>query len=153
MTKGCASKALTRQSTARQATASSATSCHSPRPRHQVRTTERDRSARPRGTDERSRSARFSASVSIGRRAYPARVCALAPPDASCRNEPRNRGAISALALLLDLGGLAAQLAQVVELGATDVTAGHDLDLLHDRGVHRERALHADAEADLAGRE
>jgi hypothetical protein len=32
--------------------------------------------------------------------------------------------------LLLDLGGLAAQLAEVVQLGAADVTAGDDLDLL-----------------------
>src|SRR5256885_17030973 len=31
-----------------------------------------------------------------------------------------------------------------------DVTAGHDLDLLDDRGVQREGALDADAEADLA---
>src|SRR5215207_7935268 len=52
--------------------------------------------------------------------------------------------------LLLDLGGLAAQLAQVVELGAADVAAGGDLDLLDDRGVHREGALDADTEADLA---
>ena len=58
----------------------------------------------------------------------------------------RRRG----LALLLDLGLLAAQVAQVVQLGAAHVTAGHDLDLLDDRGVHREGALDADAEADLA---
>src|SRR3712207_3040122 len=54
------------------------------------------------------------------------------------------------LALLLDLGGLAAQLAEVVQLGATHVTAGQHLDLLDDRGVHREGALDTDAEADLA---
>src|SRR3954467_12381472 len=55
--------------------------------------------------------------------------------------------------LLLDLGGLAAQVTQVVELGPPDVAAGHHLDLLDDRGVHREGALHADAEAHLADRE
>src|SRR4029077_21048404 len=59
----------------------------------------------------------------------------------------------NSLALLLDLGGLAAKGAQVVELGATDVTAGHDLDLVDDRGVHGERALDTDAEADLANGE
>src|SRR3954452_3431608 len=53
-------------------------------------------------------------------------------------------------ALLLDLGGLAAQLAEVVQLGPAHVTAGHDLDLLDDRGVHREGPLDADAEAHLA---
>src|SRR5215218_2999734 len=51
------------------------------------------------------------------------------------------------VALLLDLGGLAAQLAEVVQLRAADVTAGDDLDLLDDRGVYREGALHAHAEA------
>src|SRR6187200_27566 len=56
----------------------------------------------------------------------------------------------SRLAALLDLGCLAAQVAEVVELGATDVTAGHDLDGLEDRGVQREGALDADAEGDLA---
>src|SRR3954454_20394919 len=70
------------------------------------------------------------------------------------RSRPgRGRAGVSArddVALLLDLGGLAAQLAEVVELGPTDVTAGQHLDLLDDRGVHREGALHAHAEADLA---
>ena len=57
------------------------------------------------------------------------------------------------LALLLDLGGLAAQVAQVVELGAPDVTAGDDLDLLDDRGCAREGPLDADTEGHLADRE
>src|SRR5690554_6359712 len=59
----------------------------------------------------------------------------------------------SALALLLDLRLLAAQLAQVVQLRATHVTARHDLDLV-DRGrVDREGPLDADLEGDLADRE
>src|SRR3954454_3425727 len=67
------------------------------------------------------------------------------------RSEPAfSVSAHDRVALLLDLGGLAAQLTEVVQLGATHVTAGHDLDLLDDRGVHREGALHADGEADLA---
>src|SRR3954454_4690772 len=70
------------------------------------------------------------------------------------RNRPdRDREKVSArddVALLLDLRGLAAQLAEVVQLGPADVTAGQHLDLLHDRGVHWEGALHADAEAALA---
>src|SRR5450631_116975 len=56
------------------------------------------------------------------------------------------------VALLLDLGSLAAQVAQVVQLGAPHVAAGHDLDLLDDRAVQREGALDANAEADLANR-
>src|SRR3954447_5642983 len=56
----------------------------------------------------------------------------------------------SALAALLDLGGLAAEVAQVVELRAAYVATGHDLDLLEDRGVDREGALDADTEGDLA---
>src|SRR4051794_1286781 len=63
---------------------------------------------------------------------------------------PRTGSADDRLALLLDLGGLAAELAQVVQLGPADVAAGDDLDPLDDRGVHREGALHSDAEADLA---
>ena len=54
------------------------------------------------------------------------------------------------LALLADLGGLAAQTAQVVQLGATHVTTRDDLDPVDDRGVEREGALDADAERDLA---
>src|SRR4051812_48309129 len=66
--------------------------------------------------------------------------------------DPRVSGCRSAsdgLALLLDLGGLAAQLAEVVQLGAADVTAGDDLDPLDDRGVHGEGALDTHAEAHL----
>ena len=42
------------------------------------------------------------------------------------------------VALFLDLGCLAAQPAQVVELGPADVAAAVDLDLVDDRAVHRE---------------
>src|SRR4051812_27127505 len=63
------------------------------------------------------------------------------------------RSGRSGVPLLLDLGLLAAQVAQVVELGATHVTAGDELDVVDDRGVHREGALDADLEADLANRE
>src|SRR3954469_26043880 len=56
-------------------------------------------------------------------------------------------------ALLLDLGLLAPQVAQVVQLRAAHVTAGDDLDVVDHRGVHREGALDADLEADLADRE
>ena len=65
-----------------------------------------------------------SRSVSSEQSAGAATRCALV-----CR-----RVSVSArgVALLLDLGGLAAQVAQVVELRAADVTAGDDLDLLDD---------------------
>ena len=54
------------------------------------------------------------------------------------------------VALLLDLGGLADAVAEVVELGPAHVAAADDLDLGDDRGVDREGALDADAVADLA---
>src|SRR5450631_1749947 len=57
------------------------------------------------------------------------------------------------LALLLDAGLLAAEVAQVVELGAPHVAARHDLDLVDDGRVQREGALDADAVAHLADRE
>ena len=57
------------------------------------------------------------------------------------------------VAALADAGALADPAAQVVELGAPDVAAGGDLDPLDLRRVHRERALHADAERVLADRE
>ena len=50
----------------------------------------------------------------------------------------------------LILAFLPRSVAQVVQLRAADVTAGDDLDRVEGRGVHRERALDADAEADLA---
>src|ERR1019366_5323021 len=52
--------------------------------------------------------------------------------------------------LLFDLGGLPHATAQVVELGSTHVTAGHDLDLGQDGRMHGERPLDADTEAELA---
>ena len=57
------------------------------------------------------------------------------------------------VALLLDLGLLAAKVAQVVQLRATNVTAGDDLDVVDDRGVHGGGALDADLEAHLANGE
>src|SRR5688572_15764493 len=57
------------------------------------------------------------------------------------------------VALLLDLRLLAAKVAQVVKLRAAHVTAGDDLDVIDDRGVHGEHALDTDLERDLAHRE
>lgn len=59
----------------------------------------------------------------------------------------------SDLALLGDAGSLAHLVAQVVELGATDLTVTHDLELGDLRGVNREGTLDADAIGDLADRE
>src|SRR5690606_14087580 len=50
----------------------------------------------------------------------------------------------------LEAGGLAPQLAQVVELGAAAAAAAHDRDLADQRRVEREDALDALAEGDLA---
>src|SRR5271169_4998005 len=61
------------------------------------------------------------------------------------------------LALGLDVLGdaarLAAQVAQIIELGAADRALAHHLDLPDDRAIEREHALYAFAEADLAHRE
>src|SRR6478609_3143145 len=57
------------------------------------------------------------------------------------------------VATLADAGTLTDATAQVVQLRATDVTAGGDLDLLDLRRMDRERALNADAEGLLADRE
>src|SRR5688572_18173848 len=78
--------------------------------------------------------------ASLTRRPYPA----------GPSRRRRARSARDGLALLLDLGGLAAQVAQVVELRAAHVTAGDDLDLVDDRRVEREGPLDTDAEGDLA---
>src|SRR5690606_19390190 len=56
----------------------------------------------------------------------------------------------SALRLLADTSGLAAQGSQVVQLGATDAAAAYHRDGLDGRRVHREDALDADPCRDLA---
>src|SRR5690606_38960314 len=73
------------------------------------------------------------------------------PAASAAGSSSERRG--SAVALLLDLGLLAAQFAQVVELRTTHVTARDDLDVVDRRAVHREGALDAHLEADLAHRE
>gem|GEM_PF-5741590 len=52
--------------------------------------------------------------------------------------------------VFLDLRGLAVTLAQVVELGATHVALGDDLDVVDRGGVNREGTLNAHAEGNLA---
>jgi len=54
------------------------------------------------------------------------------------------------VALLLDAGGLADPIAQVVELGTTYVAAPGHFDALHDWSVQREDPLDAHSEAHLA---
>src|SRR5437868_4496678 len=55
--------------------------------------------------------------------------------------------------LFLDARGLAGEMAQVIQLGATDATATNDLNLGEHRAVHREDALDADTVGDLSHRE
>src|SRR5690606_15545025 len=81
------------------------------------------------------------------------RAAPRAPCNAPGPNRPGRTLLGGRLAALADAGGLAAQVAQVVQLGATDAAAGGDLDLLDHRGVHGEGALDTDAVADLADRE
>jgi hypothetical protein len=54
---------------------------------------------------------------------------------------------------LTDLGRLAAEIAEVVKLCATNIAAANNFKLLDDGGVHRECALYTDAVRDLANRE
>src|SRR2546427_1125003 len=63
------------------------------------------------------------------------------------------RGIGSALALLPDARGLAAQRAQIVELGAADAAAAHQLERGDRWAVDRGHALDADARRDLPDRE
>ena len=56
-------------------------------------------------------------------------------------------------ATLLDLGSLAVQLAQIVELGAANVASGDDGYRFNGGRVQRERALHAHAEGYFADQE
>src|SRR5690606_2195454 len=56
-------------------------------------------------------------------------------------------------ALLANLCLLAAKVAQVVELCATNVTTGDDLNAVKHRAVYREGTLDANLEADLANGE
>src|SRR5438552_8622505 len=58
-----------------------------------------------------------------------------------------------ALLLLGDARTLAAQTAQVIELGAAHLAAAHDLDRVDHRRIEREHALDALAIGDLAHRE
>src|SRR5215211_1011287 len=60
---------------------------------------------------------------------------------------------VAALSALGDTGRLTATVAQVVQLGATDGAAAHDLDGLDVRRIDREHALDAFAVGDLADRE
>src|SRR3954471_14693852 len=52
-----------------------------------------------------------------------------------------------------DTCALAAQSAQIIQLGATHLAAAHELDRVDHRRVQREHALHAFAVRDLADRE
>src|SRR5512143_1968882 len=62
----------------------------------------------------------------------------------------RRPSAPDRLALLLDLRGLATEIAKIVQLRTADVAPGHDLDLGDDGGVHGKGPLDADTEAHLA---
>jgi len=57
------------------------------------------------------------------------------------------------VALLFDLGLLAAKCAQVVQLGATNISARDDLNVVDYWGVNGEGTLDAHLEAHLADRE
>src|ERR1700726_1116240 len=55
--------------------------------------------------------------------------------------------------LLDDTGRLAAEIAQVIKLGAANLAAAHQLDRVDHRRHHREYPFHAFAVGDLANRE
>jgi hypothetical protein len=51
---------------------------------------------------------------------------------------------------LANTSGLTAQCTQIVELGTTDASALHDLDMIHNRRVQRENAFDANAKRGFA---
>src|SRR5215468_8217413 len=85
---------------------------------------------------------------------WPARASPEPAPRCACSSAMRSSSASSSagdrLPLLLDLGGLAPQVSQVVELGSAYIAPGNDFDLVDDRRVYRERAFDANPETDLA---
>src|SRR5437870_3301521 len=111
-----------------------------------------------------------------GERALPRRGLALRPNRPLCRRRPRpcrpyaplggvepprqvawagsrsydvTRERLAGVALFLDLGRLATQSAQVVQLGPPDVAAAVDLDVVDDRTVQGECTFHPHPEAHL----
>src|SRR6202790_1344411 len=64
-----------------------------------------------------------------------------------------DRGGLGALRLLDDTGRLAAQIAQVIQLGAAHLAAAHHRDRVDHRRHHGENAFHAFAVGNLAHRE
>ena len=60
---------------------------------------------------------------------------------------------LAVVPLVFDAGGLAAQLAEVQQLGATNDTTRNDLDLVDAGRMLCENAFNADVEADLSHRE
>src|SRR3984957_10174549 len=87
-----------------------------------------------------------------GSEVIPGPACPLHSLSLGTGDVPRKAGASAGgvLAALLDPPRLAAQVAQVVQLGAAHLAAGDRLDLVDRRAVHRERALDANAVAHLA---
>src|SRR4051794_9117562 len=66
---------------------------------------------------------------------------------------PAGSGRIEESAILFALaetGGLALESAKVVQFGAADAAGAHHIDVIDDAGIHREDALDALAEGDLA---
>ena len=57
---------------------------------------------------------------------------------------------LSATIGFLDLGRLALQAAQIIKLCPTDMAAADDLDGIHARRMHRERAFNTDTIGDAA---
>ncbi len=53
----------------------------------------------------------------------------------------------------LEAGGLASELAQIVQLRAAYLPGAHHIDMIDNRRMHGENALHAVAEAHLANRD
>src|SRR5271167_183066 len=85
-------------------------------------------------------------------------VASLARRRSGCARRQAQRGSfalsISAdVALFLDLGRFADPIAQVVQLGASDVAFSDPLNLGDYRRMDRKRPLDPDPETDLADRE
>src|SRR5690242_19945614 len=95
-----------------------------------------------------------SAALPPIRLAQPVANATAAPTHASraMTNPTRARPTPLALDLFLDAGSLAAEIAQVIELGPADITTSFHLDFSDGRAVRLKYALHALAVRNLSDR-
>src|SRR5688572_2876403 len=96
--------------------------------------------------------ARVSAALPPIKLEQPAASQATAQTPASLRRVEPTPATPSALDLLFDASGFAAEIAQIVELGPADIATSFHLDFCNGGTVGREHAFHAFAMRNLSDR-